>query len=60
MSFASTIQELFKVQSPQSTHPNAWKRNIIQILLVIASCFGFVVYVPKMETKAKRKYDFDL
>ncbi|MDV6236852.1 sensor histidine kinase [Leptospira ellisii] len=42
------MQELFKVQSPQSTHPNAWKRNIIQILLVIASCFGFVVYVPSV------------
>lgn len=48
MNFASTLQEFFQLQSPQSSHPNAWKRNIIQILLVIASCFGFVVYIPSV------------
>ncbi|TGL98061.1 sensor histidine kinase [Leptospira barantonii] len=48
MALVSQIRDLFKVPSPNSTHPNAWKRNIIQVLLIIASCFGFLIYIPSV------------
>nr|WP_174714602.1 sensor histidine kinase [Leptospira yasudae] len=42
------MKDLFKVPSPNSTHPNAWKKNIIHVLLLLSSCFGFLIYVPSV------------
>lgn len=48
MSLLPPIKELFKLPSPNSTHPNAWKKNIIHVLLLLSSCFGFLIYVPSV------------
>ncbi|RHX78307.1 sensor histidine kinase [Leptospira yasudae] len=48
MSLLLRIKDLFKVPSPNSTHPNAWKKNIIHVLLLLSSCFGFLIYVPSV------------
>nr|WP_174714651.1 sensor histidine kinase [Leptospira yasudae] len=42
------MKDLFKVPSPNSIHPNAWKKNIIHVLLLLSSCFGFLIYVPSV------------
>ncbi|ULH30076.1 sensor histidine kinase [Leptospira weilii] len=42
------MKEFLKLPSPNSTHPNAWKRNIIHVLLIFASCFGFLIYIPSV------------
>ncbi|EMJ92166.1 sensor histidine kinase [Leptospira alstonii] len=48
MSFVSHLKDVFKIPSHPSTHPNAWKRNIIQGFLVLTSCFGFLIYIPSV------------
>ncbi|RHX91149.1 histidine kinase [Leptospira yasudae] len=48
MSLLLRIKDLFKVPSPNSIHPNAWKKNIIHVLLLLSSCFGFLIYVPSV------------
>ncbi|WP_232371701.1 sensor histidine kinase [Leptospira ainazelensis] len=53
MSLSSNIRELFRVDSPSSTHPNAWKRNIIHILLFVSSIFGLIIYIPSVYLAAR-------
>ncbi|XDD51507.1 sensor histidine kinase [Leptospira sp. WS92.C1] len=48
MRFLSNLQDLFKIHSANSTHPNAWKRKIIQVFLTVFSGFGLIVYIPSV------------
>ncbi|EMY76361.1 histidine kinase [Leptospira weilii serovar Ranarum str. ICFT] len=48
MSFVSHLKDVFKIPSHHSAHPNVWKRYIIQVLLVLTSCFGFLIYIPSV------------
>ncbi|AVV48813.1 MULTISPECIES: sensor histidine kinase [Leptospira] len=49
------MKEFLKLPSPNSAHPNAWKRNIIHVLLIFASCFGFLIYIPSVYLAWKQK-----
>ncbi|EMK25059.1 histidine kinase [Leptospira kirschneri str. 200801774] len=48
MNLLSHFEKLFKLRSHRSTHLSVWKRNVIQIILILVSCFGFLIYIPSV------------
>lgn len=48
MNLLSHFEKSFKLLSHRSTYLSVWKRNIIQVILILVSCFGFLIYIPSV------------
>ncbi|AKP26417.1 Histidine kinase [Leptospira interrogans serovar Manilae] len=48
MNHLSHFEKLFKLRSHRSIYLSVWKKNVIQIILILVSCFGFLIYIPSV------------
>ncbi len=48
MNHLSHFEKLIKLHSHRSIFLSDWLKNVIQIILILVSCFGFLIYIPSV------------